>query len=316
MDRRHFLSATSAATLAAGTALAADKPCLKGPRIDLTTGKGNLDLMARLEGDLDESKVKYGGASGIVSGVRAGEKVRDLFGFEVWSVATTRKQSDGSYRILHRECVYYTDLATEQILTEWVNPYTNEKVKVVDVVNDPWNSHVEEFEPLPPTYGGLNKVDALNRKPLLLNWREAAGGFIIAQRNVNLYYPNALDPDKWPRESAGKMVQVSENYTYVVKLEDAQNPAMTTIAYVGSWSRITPWLPWMLMGQAPGHVSYQSVSYNGGPLSMMKQTVVEHTRKNHPEMMNPPPLESLQKPNLSSLENYARTQKPAPGPKS
>ena len=131
MDRRHFLSATSAATLAAGTALAADKPSLKGPRIDLTTGKGNLDLMARLEGDLDESKVKYGGASGIVSGVRAGEKVRDLFGFEVWSVATTRKQSDGSYRILHRECVYYTDLATEQILTEWVNPYTNEKVKVV-----------------------------------------------------------------------------------------------------------------------------------------------------------------------------------------
>ena len=128
--------------------------------------------------------------------------------------------------------------------------------------------------------------------------------------------PNALDPDKWPRESAGKLVQVSENYTYVVKLEDAQNPAMTTIAYAGSWSRITPWLPWMLMGQAPGHISYQSVTYNGGPLSMLKQTVVEHTRKNHPEMMNPPPLESLQKPNLSSLENYARTQKPAPGPKS
>ena len=70
------------------------------------------------------------------------------------------------------------------------------------------------------------------------------------------------------------------------------------------------------MGQEPGHGSYQSVSYKGGPLSMLKRTEVEHTLKNHPEIMNPPPLESPQKPNLSSLENYARSQKPAPGRKS
>ena len=85
MDRRDFLTAATATTLASGTALAsgaamaADKPSLKGPYIDLTTGKGNMMLMARLEGDLDESKVKYGGASGIVSGVRDGEVDVRLF---------------------------------------------------------------------------------------------------------------------------------------------------------------------------------------------------------------------------------------------
>jgi hypothetical protein len=37
--------------------------------------------------------------------------------------------------------------------------------------------------------------------------------------------------------------------------------------------------------------------------------------KHHPEMLEAPPKESWSKPNLSSLEVYARDQKPAP-PKS
>lgn len=315
MERRGFMAA-AALLGAAGPAAAQSKPSIKGPYVDLTTGKGNLIALARMEGNLDESKVKYGGASGIISAVRANEKIRDLFGFEVWSVATTRKQPDGSYRILHREAIYYTDLESGEILTEYLNPFTNEKVKVVDVINDPWNVHIEEFEPLPPSYGGLNKPPEGPRKPHVLNWREVAGGLVVAQRNINLFYPSALPPDKWPRESTGKMVQVSENYTYVVNLADMQNPEKTSIEYAGSWSRVTPWLPWMLMGAAPGHVLYQSVSYNGDDINKLKPNVVEHTRKNHPEIFDPPPVESLQKPNLSSLENYARTQKPAPVPKS
>jgi len=315
MERRGFMAA-AALLGAAGPALAQGKPSLKGPYLDLTTGKGNMLAMVRMNGNLDETKLKYGGCSGIVSGVRPNEKIRDLFGFEVWSIGTTRKQPDGSYQILHNEAVYYTDLETGEILSEYTNPYTGEKVKVVDVVNDPWNLHYEEFEPLPPSYGGLNKLPEGPRKPYILDWREAAGGFVTAQRNINLFYPSALPPDKWPRESSGKMVQVSENYSFVVKLEDMQDQSKTSVEYVGSWSRVTPWLPWMLMGGSPGHVLYQSVSYNGDDINKLKQNVVEHTRKNHPQLMQPPGIESLKKPNLSSLENYARTQKPAPVPKS
>ncbi|MDX2145707.1 MAG: DUF1838 family protein [Rhodospirillaceae bacterium] len=317
MDRRNFMAASATALAASGTrAASAATPSLTGPYIDLTTGKGNMLALARMDGNLDETKVKYGGASGIVSAVRAGEKVRDLFGFEVLSVGATRKQPDGSYQILHRETIYYSDLDTGDILTEYRNPFTDETVKVVDVINDPWNIHIEEFEPRPPSYGGLNKVDTAPRKPHVLNWREVGGGLVVAQRNINLFYPSALQPDQWPRESAGKMAQVSENYTFVVKLDDLQNPAKTSVEYAGSWSRVTPWLPWMLMGQAPGHILYQSVTFNGDDLNRVKPKVIAHTRKFHPHMLEPPPVESLQKPNLSSLENYARTQKPAPGPKS
>ena len=75
MQRRDFLAAGAGlATATLGSpALAADGPSLTGPYIDLTTGKGNMILRARMEGDLDETKFKYGSVTGIVSGVRPNE---------------------------------------------------------------------------------------------------------------------------------------------------------------------------------------------------------------------------------------------------
>jgi hypothetical protein len=140
---------------------------------------------------------------------------------------------------------------------------------------------------------------------------------IVAMRNVNLFYPSALKPEQWPRESSGAMNQVSECYTYMVRIEDAQNPKKTSLENTGTWSRVTPWLPWMLMGQAPGHVLYQSIVAHYDDINRIKRTVLDHCQKHHPQMLVPPPKESWSLPNLSSLEVYAKTQKPAPAqPKS
>lgn len=314
MKRRAFFGTAAAAAAGSltGTVHAAAPPSLKGPYLDLSTGKGNMLMLVRMGANLDETKTKYGTATGIVSGVRPGEKVRDLFGFEVLGVARAEKQSDDSYRLYHREVVYYTDLASGEILNEYTNPYTNERVKVVDVINDPWNEYFEEFEPRMPSYGGLNSVSNEPRKPNLLNWSQIDGGMIVALKTFNLFYPSALKPEQWPRESAGTMNQVSECYTYMVKLEDAQNPKVTSLSHTGTWSRVTPWLPWMLMGQAPGHVIYQSIVASHDDIGGIKKTVREHAEKYHPQMLVPPPKESWSQPNLSSLEVYAKTQKPAP----
>ena len=315
MDRRNFLISSSLTaslvTTAASAATTAGMPSLRGPYLDLTTGKGNMLALARIEANLDESKVKYGSASGVVSGVRPGEPVRDLFTFEVVSAARAWKQPDGSYRVLHRETVLYTDSNSGEVLSEFQNPYTNERVKVVHVANDPWNETFEEFEPRPPSYGGLNKINDAPRKPLVVKWRETAAGLAVAERHIHLYYPSALQPDKWPRESAGKMNQVSEYFTYIVPLKDLQDARKTSLLHSGTWSRVTPWLPWMLMGQAPGHILYQSIVASGDHIEIFKPKVLEYMRKTLPEMLVPPPKESWSKPNLSSLEVYARDQKPA-----
>jgi hypothetical protein len=99
----------------------------------------NREAAARLQGDTNGEQV-YGHCTGVVTGVRPGEAVRPLFGFEVFSTIRVLRQADGSYQRMCKEAVFYTDNATGQILEEWDNPYTNERVRVVDVANDPYNA--------------------------------------------------------------------------------------------------------------------------------------------------------------------------------
>jgi len=313
MNRRNLLlSAGAGAGVIAGAGLAEAKAApisLTGPYLDLSTGEGNMLAKVRLDGNLDESKEKFGSATGIVAAVRPGEAVRDLFGYEVFSAGRIRKQPNGTYRFLHRETIYYTDLKSGEILFEYANPYTGETVKVVDVANDPWDEVIEPYQPLAPSYGGLIK-ETVSRKPFLMNWSVGQNGMAIGQLHVNLYYPARLQPDKWPRESSGKMNQVSESYVYFAPLADLQNPKLTSVENNGTWSRVTPWLPWMLMGQAPGHILYNGITANFDDINRVKRNVLDHTAKYHPQMMHAPTEWS--DVSLSSLEDYARTQKPAP----
>ena len=108
------------------------------------------------------------------------------------------------------------------------------------------------------------------------------------------------------------MNRVSEFFTTAVKLEDLQNPDKTSVLHTGSWARVTPWLPWMLMGQAPGHIVYHSTHHSFDTLDGFKPKVLAHCEKLYPHMLEAPPREYWNKPNLSSLEVYANTQKPKP----
>lgn len=322
MDRRELLmlSGTLAVGLGANSvprAFAAGSTTVpagfKGPYIDLTTAKGNVLAGVRMDANLDESKQKWGSVSGVVAGVVAGAAVRDLVGFEVVSVSRAWKQPDGSYRVLHRESILYSDLATGDILNEWHNPYIDERVKVVDVINDPWNHHFSEVvKPRGPDYGGLNKQPEGAARPYSMGFYDAGNGMVMNQTHINLYYRAAMQPDKWPRESAGPMNQVSEFFTNAVKLADLQNADKTSVPSVGSWVRVTPWLPWMLMGQAPGHILYHSTVQSFDSLDGFKPKVRAHMEKRHPQMLEAPPKEYWDKPNLSSLEVYARDEKPVP----
>nr|MCU0757984.1 DUF1838 domain-containing protein [Steroidobacteraceae bacterium] len=187
------LAASLAATPEPARAAAGAVPASwKGPYIDLTTAKGNVNAAVRIDANLDESKQKWSSVSGIVCGVTEGAALRDLFGFEVVSVARNWAQPDGSHRVLHREAIFYTDLASGDILRSWRNPYIDETVEVVDVINDPWNHFfsetVKKFE---PDYGGLNKPKERPPVPYSMNFIDAGNGMVHNRTSINLYYKAA-----------------------------------------------------------------------------------------------------------------------------
>ena len=285
---------------------------LSGPYIDLMTGPGNKVGYARLNGDLDESKQKYGWFKGFIMAIRPNKPILDALGFQGFGVSRLEKQADGSYAKILREVGLYTDLRTGEVLEEWKNPMTNENVRVVHIANDPFNYVIEDHFPEPPKFGDLNQEE-IPKIPFILPWQQR-GDRLDMEIHINLFYPNALDPKKWVRESNGPMVQVSEGFAYHVDATKMQDANYTTLPYSGTWNRITPWLPWMHMGQTPGHMMYSAFMGSGEDLEQVhSRQVLDYVEKHYPKYFTAPETYDPNTPSLSSLELYAIEQEPFKG---
>jgi hypothetical protein len=287
-------------------------PALNGPYLDLNTGRGNQLAYARIQGDIDFGRQKYFWFRGYVAGNRPMKKIDDLIGAQGFGVIRLKERDDGVIERMCREIILYTDIRTGEVLEEWDNPYTNERVKVVHVANDPYNYTIDQYFPPPPDFGGLNKEKVLQKIPFVLPWHQD-NGWLEMELHINLAYPSALQPDEWPRESAGRVAQVSEMFAHHVRAEDMQNPAITSLDYRGTWTRVTPWLPWMLMGQQPGHCMYQCfMGTCAHPGDVLSRSAVDYAQKHYAKYFEAPT--TMEGESLSSLERYAREQKPAPAP--
>ena len=262
---------------------------------------------------MDSSKQRIGQCSGQIIAVRPGEKLQPFLGFQVFLATRLLPLPDGNIRRVNKEVIFYTSITRSgqpaDIIEEFQNPFTNEKVKVVHAINDPFNYTISDTLILAPEDFPGDK-SKLPKIPLIFPWQELDAETLVLATDMHLNYPNPLQPDKWPRESAGPKAQVSEMMRYFVKRKDLENPALTAVPYVGTWHRITPWLPWMLMGQAPGHCMYTSTMTAFDSVDRLPKNVREYAEKNCPHMLSAPTEDYG--PSHSSLEHYSRQQKPAP----
>lgn len=280
---------------------------------DLSVASANREIVAKINGNTDMKSNKYGWFKGIVQGVRPGEPLRDLVGFTGFSVARLLPMLSGEgagYRKILNEVGFYTDLKTGEILEEWHNPYLDEKVRVVPIANPAFNHTITDYYYQPPSYGGLNE-EVRPKKPFILDWERRNDDLTLAQR-INLFYPAALQPDKWPRESGSKFNQVTENFLYNLDWKEVQNPNVTSLSARGTWMRTTPWLPWMLMGETEGHCSYSCFFGAEDTIDYADPHALEYAAKHYPKFLEM--SATWDTVSLSSLEWYAREQKPAPLP--
>ncbi len=302
------MAATGASFAPEVLAATDDGASLTGPYLDLTTPRGNMIGAVRIWGNL-KPVTKHGYYKGWLFAVRPDKKVETIMGFEGFSSCRMIEQEDGSYRRLNREVGYYTDLKTGEIIEEWYNPYIDETVQIVPIANDPYNMHFQETFSRPPSQGGLNQ-EAYEPLPLQLDWDVDRDALYLNQ-NVHLFHKNALDPETWPRESAGENLQASELFQFILNLNDMQNEEMTSIPARGNWVRIAPWVPWMLMGQAPGNLLYKARIARFDSLDGIPDHIVKYTEDNYPKFTDAP-TEWVEPAQMSSFERYAIEQTPKP----
>ncbi|MCU0760751.1 MAG: DUF1838 domain-containing protein [Steroidobacteraceae bacterium] len=300
-------SRQAAAAAPATVQRAAAAPSLQGPYLDLRSGAGNALAMTRLVGSLDPAAVKYGWYSGRLMSVVPGSAARDLIGVIGLGAARTLPQdAQGRWQVLRRECGFFFDLASGEVLDRWRNPFTDEDVEVVHIANDPVNQTIS-----PVRAGEQLYEQAVTQKapePFVLPWQQA-GRRAFVEFHSHLWAKNPLDPAVWVRESAGPMVQISDMMTYGCELAELQDASLPSVEYSGNWVHVRPWQPWMLMGSAPGHLLYHCFTGSATRLEDVPPQIARIVERRLPAFLQPP-----EKPGRSegSLTRYMRTRKPAP----
>ncbi|MEO0412839.1 MAG: DUF1838 family protein [Pseudomonadota bacterium] len=253
LPRRSFLVGTSVAVGAAalpGSAVADghDASTKTSSAFDFEDPAKNVAVMARLAGDMSGERAGHVHYSGRAFGTLPGEPIVPLYGIEGMSSTKTLPVEDGKFRFLFSEFAIYTDLETGKPLSKWTNPYTNETLPVWHQRNGPVNF---ALSPKMNAFGGFNATQAA--PAFRLPWRMIDGTASFAL-DVTSKRKNPLLPEKWPRESSGATMFVSEHSQYFVSPVDLANDAITDLSFHASLQSNKPWHPWMMMGQQPGGV--------------------------------------------------------------
>lgn len=265
----------------------------------------NAEIFSRMQLGNDGNS-NYGWFSGRVFAVIGDDQtIFPLFDLEGFGVNRHKKIGTATYQHLHREVGYYKDLRTGQIMESWANPMLDgEKVEVFPINNDPVNAIIG---PIVKSNLGEGMINA--EFPFILPWTNMSG-LAMSSFDVNTGWKNVLDPKIWPRASNGReMVRVSEYLQFYAQWADLQNwRNLDRIMQHGSWQRNGTWLPWMLMGNKPGHLFYRSFTKSLTSIDELPRHIRDYTEKRFPQYLEA--ATEWVEPNVTSFEVFARDAKP------
>jgi len=269
-NRRQLLTGAGAiAGVAAGlgTAPAAQAAMT----LDLDSPEDNLKALIKLQADLSGADV-LGGFPGEVWGWVPGEGNRLLFRSYGIGASHVERVENG-WRFFHREVMYYLDPQSGEILDTWLNPYTDRRVEVMHILNDP-----------------VHRFYAISGGPFAAPFPYTAhDDDLVFRISIFSFRDSPLKRAEYPLHSAHDQYQAAELWTMHGRVSEVMNPDVSSASCVTAWARVGQWLPFMEMGNQPGIMVYHSDSYKLlGGVAELPATIRSHTEKHHPEYLESP----------------------------
>jgi len=276
--------------------------------LDFRKPEDNLTAWVKLVSSLEDGVETCGYFAGTqYSVIGTQEVIKPLFRIQGFGMSRVTRLPDGRFQNLHREVVFYLDLKEDRILEEWANPFTGETVEVFHTNNDPVNSHyAPKFK---QTFGNEAEGFETVEFPFILPW-DIFGDRAVVSFAVNTRWPSPLPPEKWPREQFGKWYRTSEYFQIHSSLADLNDPDMPKVPYTGSWQKVAPWHPWMLMDNRDGGIIGITNVFSLDSTADLPPHVLAYAEKNYPKFLRAPT--EWVEPNMATWETFAKQRKPVP----
>jgi hypothetical protein len=281
------------ALAAAGAAQAA--------KIDLTTPEGANLAARRVQCSLKDGAPSVYWFHGEGFSRVPGEKDRKLFNVEGMNVRTCvtvkdAKQGTG-WRLVSRELLFYVDHKTGELLREWDNPWTGQKVKVLQTANDPVNQR-----PVFP----FDK----DGKPQAKWDATVVGNRWWNTLTVPLFYTNPLGGDY--QKYVGGTYHATEMFNFFGDVSDLVDDKIPDPPVRVGWVRLASWLPWMEMGDRAGMIYIHAAGGKIDRFDQLPKVMLREIDAAYPEYRSPPPGDDA-RPNETSW-TYFRKKVPVEKP--
>lgn len=305
------LAATAAAVMFIGVSAADDAdaqrrgassrraPEAKAPAaaapIDLNTPAGVMMANRRIWCTMTDGEPVFWHWRGEAFSRRQGEKDRMLFKVEGINVRTCAKMNDpargGEYvRSVSRELLLFIDPATNQVMSKWTNPWTNEVVDVLHVANDPVNG---DFA-------------AVGRDGQPSKWRANMIGdqwFLVS--TAPLFYENPLGGAY--QNEVGGTYHATEMFSFAGVTSELTDGSRNNVDVTVAWSRMSDWLPWMKMGGREGLVYFHTAGRKAMKWDDVSPLMRAEIDRNYPLYRNPPPIDD-RRPNETSWSYFKKVR--------
>ncbi len=275
--------------------------------INLNDPAESLRHFTRIFGDINPENFTTGWFEGTVyANIGDSDKVIPLLGLE--GIGTMRCQpvqteQGPGFRVFNRELAFYKDLRTGQFIDEWQNPLNGKLVETFPMHNMTVNA---ETAP-------ILKFDVEGTEisiPFPATWR-TVGDYVFSTFEIHTSVPSELKPDEWPMESPGPMTRISEMFQRSCRMSELATDA-TSVPFTGTWTRLSSWYPWMLMGQAKGHMFFRANMAKLNSPDEIPPAFIEKAMQKHEAYLEPPSLDSWGQPNDSTFNTYVRERSPQP----
>ena len=269
---------------------------------DPTNPLHNSHAYAKMEGSLDGT-MNYHLSVGYILGFMPGQLPRLLTGFQNLKVNRIEDLGEGSYLDTYSSVYSFTAAdRPEQLLGEWTNPYTG-------VANRPFHyrSGPSRLLITPEGLKSPARPDAPgNPNPLVLPWL-VLGEQIVRRLNSASWFPSDLSPEEWPLESPGEEMISAHFTSRIGDLAELLNPDVARMDVTSFTNSQTNWLPWMLMGQIPGHIGYHTIGRSFNDLGEVPEDSVRLAEQTVPDFFDAP----LDLPYTLQLREYKKARRPA-----
>ena len=250
-----------------------------------------LQAFRKLLCSVDDGKTVYFVWQGKVFSRRPGEPDQHIFNVQGMSAracgSLTSETGTSGFRQVSREVMIYQDPETNEMLETWENPWTGQTNTVVTVANDPVNTSPMWAD----TTGSRLQFQTFGNTDT-----------VFLTTTIPLFYPNPLGGEH--QAYIGGQYHAVEMFNFAASRADLLADSNQDLAEVAvSWSRISPWLPWMEMGDRPGELVFHAASTRLSSWQELPEPLKGQIAEDYALYQNPPALDD-DRPNQTTWTNF------------